>query len=66
MRNRFKLGDELEVMSPGINHNCLLKVAKMTDEDGNAVEDAMKVQQKIYLYTSLKLLPGDMLRKKTD
>lgn len=66
MRNRFKSGDELEVMSPGINHNCLLKVAKMTDEDGNAVEDAMKVQQKIYLYTSLKLLPGDMLRKKAD
>ena len=66
MRNRFKSGDELEVMSPGINHNRLLKVTKMTDEDGNAVEDAMKVQQKIYLYTSLKLLPGDMLRKKAD
>ncbi len=63
MRNRFKVGDELEVLSPNNTFNKVIKIEKMTDENGNEVVDASLVQQKLYLYTSLNLQQGDILRK---
>ncbi len=63
MRNRFKIGDELEVLSPSDNHNARFTVLKMTDEEGNAIDDAKLVQQKIKLYAPIRLLAGDMLRR---
>ena len=36
----------------------------MEDENGNFISDAMLVQQKIKLYTTVPLAPNDMLRKK--
>lgn len=62
MRNRFKAGDELEVLSPTDNFNKIIKVLKMETENGEIIEDAKIVQQKIKLYTDLKLSAGDMLR----
>ncbi len=62
MRNRFKVGDTLEVLSPTESFNKTVKVEKLFDLDGNAVEDAKLVQQKLKLYTDVKLQPGDMLR----
>ena len=35
-----------------------------TDEKGNEVSDAKLVQQKLRLYTDVKLQSGDILRKK--
>lgn len=35
----------------------------MEDEKGNSIEDAKIVQQKIRLYTDVKLNAGDILRK---
>jgi putative protease len=66
MRNRFKVGDELEVLSPNPYHNSIITVAKMEDESGAEIDDALKVQQKVKLYTSVPLQAGDFLRKKSD
>ena len=64
MRNRFVGGDVLEVLSPSKAFNAQIVVLKMTDEKGNPVSDAKLVQQKLRLYTSVRLCAGDMLRKK--
>ena len=63
-RNRFVIGDELEVLSPSDSFNKVIKVAKMQDEKGNDITDAKLVQQKIKLFTDVKLAKGDILRKK--
>ncbi|MCQ2387483.1 MAG: U32 family peptidase [Clostridia bacterium] len=65
MRNRFKVGDELEVLSPSESFLSVIKVENMTDEKGQKIEDAKIVQQQIRLYTNVKLNKGDMLRIKS-
>ncbi len=64
MRNRFKIGDVLEVLSPNPVFNAQIKVEKLTDEKGIDVLDAKLVQQKLRLYTDLPLTAGDILRAK--
>ena len=64
MRNRFKVGDELEVLSPSNSFNKIITVDKMTDEKDVEILDAKIVQQKIKLYTSVPLSSGDILRIK--
>lgn len=66
MRNRFKVGDTLEVLSPNDNFNKQIVVDEIKNEKGELVFDAMKVQQKLYLKTNLHLMPNDILRKKID
>ncbi len=63
-RNRFRAGDELEVLSPSETFNTLLKVANMYDENDKLVTDASLVQQTIKIKTDLHLKAGDILRKK--
>lgn len=63
-RNRFKVGDTLEVLSPTNSFNKKIKVEEMLDEKGEKVTDALKVQQKLQLKTSVKLQAGDILRRK--
>ena len=63
MRNRFELGDVLEVLSNTDTFNQKIKVEKMEDLDGKIVEVAKNVQQKLYIYTNLQLCQGDILRK---
>lgn len=63
MRNRFKLGDKLELLTPGENFNAIILPEKMTDEDGNSVEDAKLVQQRLRIYSDVKVSAGDILRK---
>lgn len=62
-RNRFKLGDILEVLSPSDTFNKEILVEEMLDENGETVVDASKVQQILKLKTSLNLKEGDILRK---
>lgn len=62
-RNRFKVGDELEVLSPNETFNKKIIVEEMKDEKGNNVVDASLVQQILLLKTDLKLKEGDILRK---
>ncbi len=63
MRNRFKEGDVLEVLSPGEHFNKKFTVSKMYNEKGELVTDAKLVQQKLYIKTPFKLTEGDILRK---
>ena len=66
-RNRFKVGDVLEVLSPNKQtFNKQIKLEKMTDENGENIDDAKNVQQKLYIYTKLPLKVGDILRKEID
>lgn len=62
-RNKFALSDTLEILSPTNCFGKLLKVEKMEDEQGNLLKEAKMVQQKIWIYTDLKLEVGDILRK---
>ncbi len=62
MRNRFKVGDRLEVLSPSDSFNKTFVVERMEDEKGNTVLDAKLVQQKLKIYTGVKLYAGDILR----
>lgn len=64
MRNRFAIGDQLEVLSPNETFNKQINVSKIEDEFGAQVVDAKIVQQKLKLYTEVKLKKGDFLRAK--
>lgn len=63
MRNRFKVGDVLEVLSPSEEFNETFVVGDMYNEDGERIEDAKIVQQKIKIKCALKLREGDILRR---
>ena len=54
-RNRFKVGDELEVLSPSDSFNKIVTITKMENEKGEEVLDAKLVQQKLRIYTDIKL-----------
>ncbi len=62
-RNRFKIGDELVVLSPFDSFEKHIKVDNMENEKGEKIEDALRVQEKLYLFTNLQLKAGDILRK---
>lgn len=64
MRNQFKVGDELEVLSPNDTFNKKFVVTKVLDEDKNELECARRVQQKLLIATDLPLKRGDILRRK--
>lgn len=64
MRNRFAVGDELEVLSPGDSFLKKFVVGNMTDEDNVPVADAKLVQQRLKIAVSFRLYAGDILRKK--
>lgn len=64
MRNRFRVGDTLEVLSPSDCFNETIAVEKLREDEGGAfIDDAKLVQQKLRLYTDLPLSRGDILRK---
>lgn len=63
MRNRFKKGDKLEVLTPGENFIKIIIVDKMTDENEEIIDDAKIVQQKIRIYSDINVSAGDILRK---
>lgn len=63
MRNRFKKGDKLELLTPNDNFNSVILPVKITDEEGNDIEDAKLVQQKLRIYSDIKVSAGDILRR---
>lgn len=64
-RNMFKVGDELEILSPNETFNKKLIVKSITTEDGEKIEEARKVQQKLIINSDdYNLKAGDILRKK--
>ncbi len=63
MRNRFKKGDKLELLTPNDNFNSVILPVRITDEEGNDIEDAKLVQQKLRIYSDIKVSAGDILRR---
>lgn len=63
MRNRFKKGDKLELLTPNDNFNSVILPGRITDDEGNDIEDAKLVQQKLRIYSDIKVSAGDILRK---
>ena len=62
-RNKFSMGDTLEILSPAEEFNKTITIEKMEDEFGNEIQEARNVQQKIWIYTDKNILVGDILRK---
>lgn len=65
-RNRFKVGDVLEVLSPDENFNKQIEVTELLNTEKAPVFDAYKVQQPLYLKTDLNLHKNDILRIKNN
>ena len=63
MRNRFKKDDKLELLTPNDNFNSVILPERITDEEGNDIEDAKIVQQKLRIYSDIKVSAGDILRR---
>lgn len=63
-RNRFRIGDELEVLSPGESFGKVLRLTDMRTPEGENVTDAKIVQQLVSVKTNIPLATGDILRKK--
>lgn len=61
-RNRFKIGDSLEVLSPDNNFNKKIIVEELKNLKGEEVFDAKKVQEVLMLKTNLNLKEGNILR----
>ena len=62
-RNRFKVGDTLEILSPTDTFNKIFVVTEMFNEAGEIVEDANLVQQHLKLKCPYPLHKRDILRK---
>lgn len=63
-RNKFALGDELEILSSGENYNKTFKVNEILDLDKTPLEEVKKIKQHVYLKCPYKLNKYDILRKK--
>lgn len=63
MRNRFKAGEGVEVLSPSDNFNKKIVIDGLKNESGEVVEDAKLVQQKLYFKPPFALNAGDILRR---
>lgn len=63
MRGRFRTGDRLEILSPSSNFNRTFSVEQMENEQGERVDDAKLVMQKLRLHCPYPLEAGDILRK---
>ena len=63
MRNRFRRGDELEILSPSDSFGRRFTVEEMRGEDGESVADAKLVQQRLRIFCPHELCAGDILRK---
>ncbi len=64
MRNRFRKGDTLEVLSPGEYFNEEILLGEMYDDKGNLIDDAKIVQQLVKIKVNFPLSKGDILRRK--
>ena len=63
MRNRFMVGDLLEVLSPDDNFLKTIKIEKIFASDGSEIQDAKRVQEVVTINCPYHLKKGDILRK---
>lgn len=63
-RNKFLLGDELEILSSGENFNKKFIVEDIIDCENNHLKEVKKIKQQVYIKCPYKLNKYDILRKK--
>lgn len=64
MRNRFKVGDTLQILSPNEYFNKEIKILNLYDKNGLEIKDAKNVQEHLFFKSDINFAPGDILRKK--
>ena len=64
MRNRFRKGDVLEVLSPGENFRKSFRAERILDKEGAETEDARLVQGIYRVSCPYSLSEGDILRRR--
>ena len=62
MRNRFKVGDTLEILSADENFLKTIKIEKIIDSKGEEIDDAKRVQEIVTINCPYSLKKGDILR----
>ena len=63
MRNRFKKGDELEVLSPTDSFLKKIKISSIENSKGEPIDDCKRVQEIVTINCPFDLKQGDILRK---
>lgn len=63
MRNRFKIGDELEVLSPTDSFLKKIKIDSIENGKGEQIDDCKRVQEIVTINCPYDLKKGDILRK---
>ncbi|MBQ8749333.1 MAG: U32 family peptidase [Clostridia bacterium] len=62
-RNKFVVGDELEVLSPDENFTKKFVIEKIVNANGEEMSEAKNVQEQLYINCPYDLKPLDILRK---
>ena len=65
LRNKFSVGDELELVGPDVRPQTL-KVDKLTDEEGNDLDQVRKPQMKFAMKLPRQVPPLSLLRRQAD
>lgn len=63
MRNRFKIGDELEILSPTDSFLKKIKIEIIENGKGEQIDDCKRVQEIVTINCPYDLKKGDILRK---
>lgn len=64
MRNKFSVGEELEILSPNEEtFNKKIKIQKIVNSSGQEVDSAKVVQERVVVPCEYKLCVGDILRR---
>lgn len=63
MRNRFMVGDELEILSPNESFLKIIKIEKIINEKGEEIADCKRVQDIVTINCPYELKKGDILRR---
>ena len=63
MRNRFKKGDMLEILSPNDAFLKKIKIEKIVDGKGSEIDDCKRVQDIVTINCPYNLKTGDILRR---
>ncbi len=66
LRNKFRKGDTAEVLSNGDAFDQTIKIEEIVDENGNELDEAKKVKQRLYLKTNLPIKKYDIIRRKIE
>ena len=65
-RNKFKVGDELEILSNGENFNKKIVIEEILDQNKNKIEEVKAIKQRVYIKCPYKLNKYDILRAKEE